>query len=156
MKQWIQKTLRVMRSTERMRREEKGKMGFFNKLWMPWNVWKNGVLLMYKSFTPLDNFAILWYHARVKLGCFATAPCDLASSYAWIFDGSKRLRGWYASVFFRPCWGFDGLSVLPWLPKMSAVSDLRSGAIFGWKRWLFRYASAELPCVRLPGRPNFW
>ena len=29
---------------------------------------------MYETHSTLDFFGILWYHKRVKLGCFATVP----------------------------------------------------------------------------------
>ena len=41
-----------------------------------------GVSLMYKRLSALDNFGFLWYHARVKLGCFATALSDLTGRKA--------------------------------------------------------------------------
>ena len=65
------------------------------------------LLLMYKTFPPLDNFGFLWYHARVKLGCFATAPSDLTGPKGFCESESTFAENGAASVFFRPYEAFD-------------------------------------------------
>ena len=67
---------------------------------------------MYKKIAPLDNFGFLWYHARVKLGCFATALSDLTGRKASPKNDSRLREMELASVFFRLFGVLDGRSCL--------------------------------------------
>ena len=49
---------------------------------------------MYEIGSPLDFLGILWYHKRVKLGCYATAPHGFDSGFraVWGRPAPRRDR----------------------------------------------------------------
>ena len=110
---------------------------------------------MYKSISLLDNFGFLWYHARVKLGCFATALSDLTGRKAsqkkiLTFAGNgarKRL--------FPPFPGVGTVDPASPATLMSALSPCLFRACrkeFSAENGVdFRTPSAEIRAVRLPG-----
>lgn len=116
-----------------------------------------GFPIMYKTFVPLDNFGFLWYHARVKLGCFATAPSDLTSrndpfmSETYVCGNGARRR------LFPPSGGVLACRSCLDCHTMSAVLCRR----FRLLRKDFRLKMASLPrlreqVVRLPGTAGSW
>ena len=82
---------------------------------------KNAAPIMYKKIAPLDNSGFLWYHARVKLGCFATALSDLTGRKASQKKISRLREMELASVFFR-LFGFWTVDPASPATLMSALS----------------------------------
>ena len=71
---------------------------------------------MYKTFATLDKFGFLWYHARVKLGCFATAPSDLTGQDRLCMNGQCVCGNGARKRLFPPLSRHFRLSILPRLP----------------------------------------